>query len=104
MKYKIYAGLGGSFGGANYQSTHEFTTEDEAYNYAYNLAVEEYQSYEGCHGILSWDDCREDLLDSYPDIEIDNEDVDDRYQEEVESWIEYYVRPANGPEDVDDSL
>lgn len=103
-KYKIYAGLGGGFGGANYQGTHEFATENEACNYAYNLAVEEYQSYEGCHGILSWDDCREDLLDFDPDIEIDDGDVFCRYQEEIEAWIQYYVRPANGSEDVDDSL
>lgn len=43
---------------------------------------------------LSWDDCRNDLIDSFPDTEWDDEDVDLRYQEELESWIDYYVIPA----------
>lgn len=60
---------------------------DEALEEAYALAVEEYQSYEGCHGIMSWDDCREDLIDSGFDYD------DDRYQEELESWLSYYVEP-----------
>ena len=69
MKYKIYAGLSG----ATYQKTEDYSSMDEALEDAYALAVEEYQSYEGCHGIMSWDDCREDLIDSgfdYDDIVI----------------------------------
>lgn len=93
-KYEIYSGMGGGFGGAVFQCIEEFNSIVEADEYAYNLAVEEYQSYEGSHGILSWDDCREDLIDSYPDMEIDDEDVDAHYQEEIESWIEYYVIPV----------
>lgn len=81
MKYKIYAGLSG----ANYQKTEDYSSMDEALKDAYALAVEEYQSYEGCHGIMSWDDCREDLIDSGFDYD------DDRYQEELESWLSYYV-------------
>lgn len=100
--YKIYAGLSGGFGGAHFQSTEEFTTKDEANSYAYEVAVGEYQSYEGCHGILSWKDCQEDLNDSFPDTDFDDEDVDERYQEEIESWIEYYVVLTNRPEDTDD--
>lgn len=88
MKYKIYAGLSGGFGGATYQKTEDYSSMDED---AYALAVEEYQSYEGCHGIMSWDDCREDLIDS--GFDYDDEAVDDRYQEELESWLSYYVEP-----------
>ena len=58
MKYKIYAGLGGGFGGATYQMTEDYASIDEALKDAYNLSVEEYQSYEGMHGIMSWEDCR----------------------------------------------
>jgi hypothetical protein len=83
MKYKIYAGLSG----ATYQKTEDYSSMDEALEDAYALAVEEYQSYEGCHGIMSWDDCREDLIDSGFDYD------DDRYQEELESWLSYYVEP-----------
>lgn len=49
MKYKIYAGLGGGFGGATYQMTEDYASIDEALEDAYNLSVEEYQSYEGMH-------------------------------------------------------
>lgn len=97
MKFQIYSGLGGSFGGAEFQGVFEFETFDEATNYAFDLALEEYSLYEGCHGILSWEDCRNDLIDSFPDAEWDDEDVDLRYQEELESWIDYYVIPAEEP-------
>lgn len=91
MKYKIYAGLSGGFGGATYQKTEDYSSMDEALEDAYALAVEEYQSYEGCHSIMSWDDCREDLIDS--GFDYDDEAVDNRYQEELESWLSYYVEP-----------
>lgn len=64
MKYKIYAGLSGGFGGATYQKTEDYS---------------------------SMDDCREDLIDS--GFDYDDEAVDDRYQEELESWLSYYVEP-----------
>lgn len=41
--------------------------------------------------VMSWDDCREDLIDS--GFDYDDEAVDDHYQEEVESWLSYYVEP-----------
>ena len=59
--FKIYAGLSGGFGGANYHGTYEYESIDDALKEAYLLAEEEYQSYEGCHGILSYADCEEDL-------------------------------------------
>ena len=99
--FKIYAGLSGGFGGAKYQGTYDFNSKEEAANEAYVMAVEEYQSYEGHHGILSWEDCRQDLIDSYGE-EPTEEDVDDRYQEEVEGWLSYYVRSATSEHDIDD--
>lgn len=102
--FKIYAGLGGSFGGANYQGTYEYADIDEALLAAYQMAEEEYQSYEGCHDIMSPVDVEEDLHDS-GFIEDDMTDdevadmVDSHYREEIESWISYEVKPAIGPED-----
>ena len=40
MKYKIYAGLGGSFGGATFQYVDDFNTEEDALDTAYLLAVQ----------------------------------------------------------------
>jgi hypothetical protein len=100
--YELYAGMGGGFGGAVYQGTHDYEDADEALNDAYNLAVEEYQSYEGSHGIMSWDDCKEDLEESFPDQEFTEEDIDNHYLEEIESWISYYIKQVD-PLDEEDS-
>ena len=95
--YKLYAGLNGGFGGATYHTTKEFDTFAEAEQEAYRLAVEEYESYEGMHGILSRADVEEDYCDDL-DLSIDKlkaahmQDIDELYQEEIESWITYYVK------------
>ena len=92
-KFKIFAGLGGGFGGPNYHGTYEYPNRDEAMRDAYDLAVEEYQSYEGSHGILSWDDVYQDLYDNGYIDTIDNNEIEDMvdsaYQEEIEGWITY---------------
>lgn len=105
--FKIYCGMGGSFGGARYNGTYEYANIDEATRDAYRMAEEEYQSYEGSHGILSYDDCLEDLHDSgWIDDDMTDAEIEDmaanHYLEQIESWISYYVLPATGPEDKDD--
>ena len=106
-RFHLYAGLGGGFGGAHYCETVEAENIDEACEFAYELAIEEYQSYEGYHGILSWAECYEDAMesgfigeDTMTEAEI-HEYIDDMYQEEIESWIEYYAIKDEGqdPED-----
>ena len=90
MKYAIYAGLSGGFGGAIFQYVGDFDSEDEALGAAHDKAVEEYESYEGCHGLMDWEDVRDDLRESW-DEEPGEDDVRERYIEEVESWIDYRV-------------
>lgn len=90
MKFEIYAGLGGGFGGANYVETIEANTREEAEEYARQCAIDDYESYEGSHGILSRDDVFEDLIESFGEEPLE-EDVDLKYMEEVEGWITYYV-------------
>ena len=98
MKYNIYAGLGGGFGGPTYQGTGEFNDEDSATDYAYEMAIEEYQSYEGYHGILDWHDVAEQ---EELDPEENEEAIDAAYREEIESWIEYYAVPFDEDEEFD---
>ena len=106
-RFHLYAGLSGGFGGAHYCETVEAENIDEACEFAYQLAIEEYQSYEGLHGILSWAECYEDAMESgFIGEDTMTEDeiatyVDDMYQEEIESWIEYYAIKDEGqdPED-----
>lgn len=94
-RYAVYAGMSGGFDGAELITIDNFDTREDAEEFAYQEALEIYHSFEGNHGILNWSECREDLLDSFPDMDIDDEDVDFYYQEEVESWIDYYVLPAD---------
>ena len=105
--FKIYAGMGGSFGGAIHNGTYEYADIDEATADAYRMAEEEYQSYEGYHGIMSLEDVEEDLRDSgFIEEDMTDDEISDmidyHYREEIESWISYYVLPATGPNDKDD--
>lgn len=90
MKYAIFAGLSGGFGGATFQYADDFDSKDEALVTARNMAIGEYESYEGCHGLMNWEDVRDDLRESFGE-EPGEDDVRERYIEEIESWIDYRV-------------
>ena len=95
MKYNLYAGLNGGFGGANLVfKGAEYNNIEEATEAAYEYAVEEYQSYEGYHGLTSYDDIKENPEDYGLDEDPEAEDIDEVYTEEVENWIEYYAIPT----------
>ena len=105
--FKIYAGLGGGLGGPTYHGTYEYSSAEEALKDAYRLAEKEYQSYEGSHGILSYEDCEQDLRDSgFIDDDLTDAEIEDiiadHYLETIESWISYEVKEATGPNDKDD--
>ena len=108
-KYRLYAGLNGSFGGAVYQGTEEFKSQQEAEWRAYDIAWEEYESYGGNHGLLDRDGVYEDLLESEwiePGAQSEEEIermVDDHYREQVEGWIVYKaVLVSDSDTDLDD--
>ena len=92
-QYKVYAGLGGGFGGAKYIETVEAANEEEAANIAYEYAVEEYESYEGLHGLVSYGDIVDNPekygLDEYCQ---DEEYLWEAYEEERSTWLDYYVK------------
>lgn len=96
-KFNIYAGLGGSFGGASYRGTGDFKSLADAEEEAYQLAVEEYESYSGCHGLLSWGDVADENGLDYNE---DSSEIDDLYIEEMESWLDYYAVLADEDEDT----
>lgn len=108
--FKIYHGMGG----AQYDYTGEFKDREEAMEEARRLAVEDYESFEGCHGIMDMDDCRRalliDAIDDYSgDFEtlmeeygVSDEDAAEMYEEELESWITFRVVPADGADDTEE--
>lgn len=106
MKYKIYAGLGGSFGGATYVDTLEFENEEHASEYAYEVAIDEYEKYEGFHGLKTYNDCIAEAEKYVLEGDFASNDIyvnkleecaREIYNEEMERWIDYYVE-----EDIDE--
>lgn len=92
MKYAIFAGLNGGFGGATFQYVDDFDSEEEALKAAYDKAVEEYESYEGLHGLPSWEDVRDELRDSYGlDEEPSDDDINEVYLDYRNNWLDYKV-------------
>ena len=83
-KYEIYAGLGGGFGGAQYIGVLEFESVEEAEEYAYEEACQIYESYDGCHGLMSIEDIMEEE-------ECDEEEAGEIWIDQRENWLSYYV-------------
>jgi hypothetical protein len=79
-------GLSGGFGGIqNYeviQSNSIETAEDEARF----MAVEEYESYCGSNGLR-------DIQDIMDEDEVDEDEAYDIYNDEMDSWLDYYAEP-----------
>lgn len=103
MKFNLYAGLSGGFNTVQFHCTEEFDDYEEAESAARDLAIEEYQSYEGA-GLRTWEDCRDEMIEELGEnAEIDEEDIDLHYIEEVESWIVYYVKPCDADTQEEDA-
>lgn len=105
--YNLYSGMGGGFGGMTFSDQVLCDSQEEAESEAYQLAVEEYESYAGYHGIRSEEEVQEEYCE---DNGVSEEDLteDDRteihclYIEEVESWIEWKaVLASEDKEEVD---
>ena len=75
--YRIFAGLGGGFGGAKEIDELEFKTEDEALDYAYHQAFEIYEGYTGMYGLRGITEIMED--------------AEEIMGEEADSWPDYYA-------------
>lgn len=85
--YNIYAGLGGGFGGATYIETIEDSTLQEAEEYAYECACQEYEDAVGLHGIRT-------IVDIMEQDGLDEEEAVEIFEQERESWIDYCVIPT----------
>ena len=95
-KYRIYAGLGGGFGGANYIKTIEGVEESDAETEAYEEALNIYNGYEGLHGLFN----REDALEEDPDLtehELYCMEEDDKNE-----WLEYWAEEDDGTKNFDE--
>ena len=85
--WQIRYGLGGSFGGCDnmeWENT-DAKDEQEAEQWAFEQACEEYNSYAGIHGIRSV----EEIMEEENVEEFEAEEI---YNEDRETWIDYRVR------------
>jgi hypothetical protein len=115
QRYRIFAGLGGGFGGAHYLYTEEFKTEQDANDAAYMEACDIYESQEGC-GIDGWkefmDEARqniseEDFVDDESSYESALEEWATQASAEArESWVDWNAEliGPNQPDDPDDEF
>lgn len=104
-QYNIYAGLGGSFGGARYQFTTLCETRDEAEEEAFESACEEYTQYDGLLKLPSWEDairkyCENNDISEDKLTDEDTQEIEEYYNEAMEDWLEYYIVPTD-EDDID---
>jgi hypothetical protein len=72
-------------------------TQEQAEQEAYQLAIDDFETYEGLHGTRTTEDImEEDEIDDY-------DEAYEIYNEERESWLNYWVEEYE-PEKHDDEL
>jgi hypothetical protein len=86
-------GLGGGMNTEHYEVLEDMSKED-AEKIAWELTVEDYEMYAGMHGLRSWSDIEEELREEY-DEEPSEDEVQEAYNEDIESWARYSVKPLN---------
>lgn len=88
-KFEIRYGLGGGFGGCESNDWEEIEAENEerATDEAYTAACEEYDRYDGMHGLRSVSQIMEEE-------DVNESDAEEIWTEERESWLDYEVRPV----------
>lgn len=96
MKFKIYAGLKGSYGGAEYIRTEDFVSKEVAEYVAFEVANSIYERHEGTieYPSLPYFEefyCCENGYELSDLTENDFARILERYNEEIEDAIEFYV-------------
>lgn len=104
MMYNIYVGLTT----LRYVGTIDCKNRDEALDDAYEMAVEEYETYAGFHGVPSWEELEQEIREYYAaeieSGEYDDNDIEsmtlDSWNENIESWIQYKVIPKSEDKEI----
>lgn len=108
MKFKIFAGLGGGFGGAEFQYIEEFASLEDAEEAAWSAAADIYDDHAGSNGLRTISDIVDEDYSgkeflNYDLVELE-EMAEEQYSEERESWLDYYAEEVTDDtqEDGDD--
>ena len=90
----------------------EASSEENAVAIAYELAVEEYMSYEGLHGVRNREEIAEEMFgdpDSGEEYDLDTltdaqlEEVEEAYQQEIEWTIDYWAEEITKEEYMEET-
>ena len=89
-------------GGVYCEGPIEFKNKSDAEEYAYDMAINDYESFEGCHGIPDIGD----IFDNWEDYGFEEypsyDDAWECYREERENWVDYWVKEAKDENDIDE--
>ena len=97
--YRLYINSVG--GGTECEGPREFNSKEYAMDEARLMAIDDYESFEGYHGIV---DCGE-IMDNPEDYGIEEGDSDAAwatYEGIKEDSLDYWVEEATGAEDIDE--
>ena len=90
----------------------EASSEEHATEIAYELAVEEYMSYEGLHGVRNREEIAEEMFgdpDSGEEYDLDTltdaqlEEVEEAYQQEIEWTVDYWAEEITKEEYMEET-
>lgn len=98
--YRLYVSSVG--GGTICEGPFEFSSEEIATQAAYDMAVEDYESFEGLHGIPDVGDIMEDKEGYNLSGDASEDECWEVYYEQRESWLSYWAEEASGPDDKDE--
>lgn len=87
-RFAIYAGVDSAW----YQGEDEFNSPEEALSAARRIAIEIYEDLAGSNGFLSWENCLDELTETYPDEIIGGTDVYNYYNNVMSEHIRYTVK------------
>ena len=107
--YKIYAGLNGGYGGAQYRYTDEFEDLDEANDAAYAEASDIYDGMPKGTSLMSYEKAREEALLDFEEYDLNDSDhqeeleniIDEIIQEDMDHWIACWAEETESPKDDD---
>jgi hypothetical protein len=98
--YRLYIDSVG--GGVVCEGPFEFSSKDIATQAAYDMAIEDYESFEGYHGIPDIGDIMEDKEGYNLSEDASEDECWEVYYEQRESWLSYWAEEASGPDDKDE--
>lgn len=98
--YRLY--VDSVVGGVICEGPQEFSSEQSALEKAYDLAIEDYESFEDYYGIPGINDIMENPEEYGLDADAAGDDCWSVYYEQREDWLSYWVEEASGPNDLDE--